>query len=414
MDTKILGQTIEAALQAGIWHVSPPHTIQADTDSERIWNMTRVGGIPGAVELVVAVLKSDNELSRLEGVFAHGVGKVSLAAIAQWALAEARRSDPMTAADKIIKFAALTEINAMAVLALTGLMLERRISLTRDITLLPFEELPLSIQKDAFSQVGASFHSSHRVQSATAALATSFKISPVFYSKPETVRPTRKEMETNFERFKILQNIAHCLVLVGPCPVFQMGTWIQMADERVPPTSSGFWQPSMVAPSSPHFMLPRPLDVGEAVAIVNQFVNCPLPLQASLGIPLERLGRSLWQPSLADRAIDLGVAIEAVLGHDLEPGEILYKISRRGAWLLPGALEDRIDRSRLIVNVYALRSKAVHTGSIRHLEKKLAGPNKNTAQILEGGARLCSLLIKEVVKLGRWPNWEEIVFGGAP
>ncbi len=68
----------------------------------------------------------------------------------------------------------------------------------------------------------------------------------------------------------------------------------------------------------------------------------------------------------ADQAIDLGIALEALLLHELgkeDRGELRYRLSLRGAWLGGGDEQERAEIQRTLKAVYDLRSRAVHAGT---------------------------------------------------
>ena len=55
-----------------------------------------------------------------------------------------------------------------------------------------------------------------------------------------------------------------------------------------------------------------------------------------LRIPLDQLDKAAHDRDFTDRSIDLGIALEAHLLHDLgkeDRGELSFRLSLRGAWL---------------------------------------------------------------------------------
>ena len=128
-----------------------------------------------------------------------------------------------------------------------------------------------------------------------------------------------------------------------------------------------------------------------------------------LRIPLDRLDRAAGDRDLADRAIDLGIALEALLLHEQnkkDRGELRYRLSLRGAWLGGVNEEERREILTSLRDVYDLRSHAVHTGAVDR--------GNRTDQTIECGTALCKQLIRKAIDVGGDINWESLVLGGPP
>jgi hypothetical protein len=111
---------------------------------------------------------------------------------------------------------------------------------------------------------------------------------------------------------------------------------------------------------------------------------------------------------LADKAIELGIALEAALipeGREREE-PVSYHVRLRAAWLHEGSIDERRHVRSVIKNVYDLRSQAVHKGALQDKKKK---ENRRT---LHEGMLLCASLLRKLVSLETEPNWREIELGG--
>ena len=85
-------------------------------------------------------------------------------------------------------------------------------------------------------------------------------------------------------------------------------------------------------------------------------------VSSNLRTALSRFSSSYERRELADRLVDLVIALEALFG-DREPGSIRYKIATRCAsWLHPLG-KHRFEAFRKIKELYDLRSQAVHGGN---------------------------------------------------
>jgi hypothetical protein len=124
-----------------------------------------------------------------------------------------------------------------------------------------------------------------------------------------------------------------------------------------------------------------------------------------LHVALDRLNRALIPPwgNLVDRAIDLGIALEALLLHDSDNAELSYRLRLRGARLLDGDLAARRSTKQLLNDIYKLRSKAVHTGMIPERQEDL--------DRLKEGISVCARLINIVIENGGKIDFDELELG---
>jgi Apea-like HEPN len=121
----------------------------------------------------------------------------------------------------------------------------------------------------------------------------------------------------------------------------------------------------------------------------------------------ERLSRSRSHVSEADRAIDLGIAIEMTLLHELQDdrGELKYRTALRGSWLLGKTGPERRSIFNAVRAAYDARSVAVHSGKL------------TKSQLIENlpvADDICESALRKIVDLGGFPpNWEALVLDQA-
>jgi len=137
----------------------------------------------------------------------------------------------------------------------------------------------------------------------------------------------------------------------------------------------------------------------------ERFTSLSEPSKAKLRISVERLNWAMRRPWLADKAIDLGVAFEALFLSDREPdrGELGFTLRIRGARFLGSSLGERIEIAELIRRIYRIRSEAVHTG--------IAPPQVNgidSKDLLQEGVRLLARALDKVLRCGV-PDWLQLV-----
>jgi hypothetical protein len=119
---------------------------------------------------------------------------------------------------------------------------------------------------------------------------------------------------------------------------------------------------------------------------------------STLELSTQRFIESKRADNIADRAIDLGIALEIALMRDIKPStEISYKIGIRGAAITDDR-KRRLEVFEKIRELYALRSKAAHSGSI----------SDEKAETLDlGEAELRKILVALILRGGHPTNWEE-------
>src|SRR5262249_15576643 len=124
-----------------------------------------------------------------------------------------------------------------------------------------------------------------------------------------------------------------------------------------------------------------------------------------LRIPLDRLGRAGRERDFADRAIDLGIALESLLLHDIDHhGELSFRLSLRGAWLIGSSSAERLEIQRSLKKLYELRSRAVHLGFVKW--------NASTRATIDEATAICRTLIRRLIDVRCDVDWHNVVVGG--
>ncbi len=124
----------------------------------------------------------------------------------------------------------------------------------------------------------------------------------------------------------------------------------------------------------------------------------------SLTRAIDRLGRSRLAIHPVDRALDLGMAAEIVLMHDLGTSntEITYKIGSRAAWLLGEGAAERTRIFDEMKHLYKARSDAVHSGVL---------PPKSKVD-LDLADQLVVRVVRAILQRGSFPDWASLTMGG--
>lgn len=124
---------------------------------------------------------------------------------------------------------------------------------------------------------------------------------------------------------------------------------------------------------------------------------------ASLRLALDRVSRSRSLNSdLADRALDLGLALEILTMHgERNKSELNMRLSTRVALLLGGCPEERRSNLKAAKKLYDYRSAAAHTGRIE--------TNFHEDQVALD--RLVCRVASKIIDRGKFPVWQDIQIG---
>ena len=151
----------------------------------------------------------------------------------------------------------------------------------------------------------------------------------------------------------------------GEVSVLRQGVWhIDAAGELTPAWSfSGYdFKPVKPPIEGLHEYGEYPLDdatLENLIEFIERFWGVLDNIAGNLRIAISRLSSSYEKRDLADRLIDLVIALESLFG-DGEAGGIAYKVAMRGACWMHAAESDRHAAFRTIKKFYGYRSRVVH------------------------------------------------------
>ena len=161
----------------------------------------------------------------------------------------------------------------------------------------------------------------------------------------------------------------------GEVSVFRHGPWRIAADGGLTPLLSFDFRPVKLPIEGLHDYGSYPLTDATLGSLV-QFVELYWPVlgkiektKKGLQTAISRFSSSYEKRGLADRMIDLVIALEALFG-DGEAGGIAYKVAMRGACWLHATEEERCAAFDTIKQLYGIRSKVVHGSLGRNLTSK--------------------------------------------
>lgn len=120
-----------------------------------------------------------------------------------------------------------------------------------------------------------------------------------------------------------------------------------------------------------------------------------------LTICLNRLNQSVNTWNLVQQAIDLGVALEAVLTPSENTDQLSFQFRLLGALLVGDTNEERLQAYDIFKSFYTLRSKAVHNGELPAKSIQISGMGKLTPrEVLIEATRLGRLAVIKLIERG--------------
>lgn len=348
-----------------------------------------------------------------------GCTRVEANTLMRWLLYSTSENGVEKTISTLTSFLAAKGTPGLEVLAISGIEVEQPIELSGGIRLIPFSALPTSHVK--FTLAPPALNSRELEQVGI--------LPPMFRYRRSGIEPTsalvrdteiypkaqRPEDQYAYPQMTDdLREACECLTLVFGCTPLPNAHWMEVAS-WVPCAGwlgSGWSDPihDVINPTTCKLSVEQGK---EALAVHTSFMRLPRDVRKKLRVPIQRLNQARRRQQSADKAIDLGIAMEALLLGDQESRDQLALAFRlRGAWYLG---TDKADRERLVSlfsAIYACRSGAVHTGALgAHIEVPRRG-KAEAASFLKEADELCTRTIRKIIDAGTFPDWHKLVLGG--
>jgi hypothetical protein len=209
-----------------------------------------------------------------------------------------------------------------------------------------------------------------------------------------------------------IDDLVRCIRALAVSPVAALGSWAYLTNTFAN-TIVGVGYQWGEALFDRQLGVVRPVAINpKAIAeLFRSFSQIRPDEKRVLRIALDRLSQAVRRNNIIDKAIDLGIALEAMLLHGIgknDRGELKFRQAIRGAAFLGGPKTERLQTLTLLKDAYDLRSTAVHTGA---LEKGKRGQTAD--KILEDAARICAGIARKLIGRGSFPDWDaEYVVNG--
>ncbi len=295
------------------------------------------------------------------------------------------------------------------------------VSLGDNIELVPWAEVPDDDEKKAFDSNGPNYALMLSVPvplplraAANMAVRVRSAECQVLFSSSQEAQEVREAVPTaTTEQAARIRDVVRSITLQGERGVAELGNWARFDNEIANNlTGTGFSFNGALFDSAVYTASRDPVAL-KAVSIarlIRRFEEFKGSAKEPLRISVDRFNQALRSPDVVDKAIDLGIALEVILLHNIGPterGELRYRSSIRGAMFAGGDKQDRLNTFKLLKDAYDLRSKAVHAGALT--------PKKNKPppmEILERAGSIYARIAREIIERGSFPDWDaEYVLG---
>lgn len=144
----------------------------------------------------------------------------------------------------------------------------------------------------------------------------------------------------------------------------------------------------------------------EAVAYAEKFLGLKDDLARRCEIAALRLRSARSRSDHSQRAIDIAIAMEALLLPKESGSELSHRLKARASMLLGSTYEERRDVFKIIGTFYTIRSSVVHGAVARPSPKDIDAIGKAQA--------LSEKLLRLEIDMGRTPDFAAIDIGGPP
>lgn len=318
---------------------------------------------------------------------------------------------PETAIEWLQKILSTRTATGKTIHALWGVTVAGEIQLTPQIKIVPMAMLPESPQKkllsnDSYFRTNSLIVTTLDYEQPKSALTVDRKIEPFIYDPNEHPALTNEEFHRIHE---LLMEVTLVLTVVGPRVPISAAQWFTFDDPDLNQVSLT----SAARRSQTHEILPSSnteypvLDPVEASEIVQAYLAIQSNTRNKIRVVLKRLNQAQRRHNVGDRAVEISIALEALLGDDGNT-EMTHKIKMRSVRLLGGSNEVRQKNASIIGKTYNIRSKLVHMGIADATRSEtVCGQEMSASDIINHAIKMCSELTKIIIRRGSIPDWKD-------
>ncbi len=343
-----------------------------------------------SIELMKLIESNHPRLANASYCTANTSRTVTPISLAKWLANRAKIVGAESAYSSILSLELNTEITSYNVTLLRGLQFQGAIDLGLGIYLADFHHLPSQIQQNVNDKVMK--------------LGRSIDLPCTFLYRVFDLNLTNfvdTESRFNSDDYSILESLITNFFSIFSrryAPIVDR-RWSVLPDD-VP--LSGIVDntcQSFLGSESPFWRELFTKDVAENLKmLLCKYMAIPEDLRLPIEISIFRLSTSMNSFRLVDKAIDLGIALEALLVDENSTTKKAAQVRSVGSRLVPKVRDFKV-RS-VIHTVYGIRSDAVHRGKIKDaysLDSKGVIP---TSELLMLGVEVLQLCLIEIIKSG--------------
>jgi hypothetical protein len=299
------------------------------------------------------------------------------------------------------------QAEGIAVETFWGLRPTEPTTLIDNVQLMPFNSLPVSRQKEALSKT-------YWNPSPAVATPTFLWDAPTAaLVRPAVIRPYLRDADSNPQPnntadYRALFTDARlCLATCGRRAIVPGPGWFQYIDPDLEAAVLG-----SSSNLSHHELMPfsvestGPVDTDRAIVLLDQFIVLDSGQKIKARIAMQRLSQAYLRRSPADKALELAIALEAMLVDS--PGEHTFKIGLRAALLTSSNLDARRRNRAIIQAMYKVRSSLMHSGQASDICRVSGYGDMQTAQVITEASAITAGVIEKIVGFGATPDWSAI------
>ncbi len=328
-----------------------------------------------------------------------------------WLVTQSILNGIETSACKLERFITEGYTSAAQILSVSGVTVNEEINIDKNIKLVPIQSLDKSYQSFvnspkmiAHGYYGGTYTADEKHPKC--ALIRKIKLDSIVTEK------TRDSSNNSINDFSDFMMICSFLTLHKNTTALPFYSWIDIED-HVPCTVGQL--KAMKGEGVEIFPRNETLfnqnDWDNLLPLYRKFIALPDKDKTIIINTLSRLRTTRLRWSNVDKAIDLGVALEALFLTSDETYELSYRFKTRAALLLGNSDEEKEKISHLFNGIYACRSQAVHNGELKNTYRITSRGKVNTYIIINEGIDKGIEAIIKIINNGSFYNWKKMELG---